>query len=187
VSEVTCEVFPNCVFAAGSHSRAMQRGIMSTTTFTAEEQHAIEAKGFVLRMACLPAATLGLCCLAWSWPAETWLVRTFWTFFTAYFLFCWTSCFHETAHQTLTRWRWIDMAIGRILGTAMFVPYTVYRESHIRHHAYVNRPNDWELWPYSDPHCSRTFRRVFVFLDIWFGLSWLHSFTAASSFTGIHR
>ena len=165
----------------------MQRGIMSTTTFTAEEQHAIEAKGFVLRMACLPAATLGLCCLAWSWPAETWLVRTFWTFFTAYFLFCWTSCFHETAHQTLTRWRWIDMAIGRILGTAMFVPYTVYRESHIRHHAYVNRPNDWELWPYSDPHCSRTFRRVFVFLDIWFGLSWLHSFTAASSFTGIHR
>jgi fatty acid desaturase len=96
-------------------------------------------------------------------------VRVVWTCFTAYFLFCWTSCFHETAHQTLTRWRWLDIALGRILGTLMYVPYTVYRESHVRHHAYVNRPNDWELWPYSNPTCSKEFRRVFVFFDVLFG------------------
>jgi fatty acid desaturase len=142
---------------------------MSTTAFTAEEQEAIEKMGFVLRMACLPAAVIGLYSLARPWPAEPWIVRAFWTLFTAYFLFCWTSCFHETAHQTLTRWRWLDIVIGRILGTVMFVPYTAYRESHIRHHAYVNRPNDWELWPYSDPRSSMTFRRMFVFVDILFG------------------
>jgi fatty acid desaturase len=51
----------------------------------------------------------------------------------------------------------------------MYVPYTVYRESHIRHHSRLNRPDDWELWPYSNPRRSRTFRRVFVFFDIVLG------------------
>jgi fatty acid desaturase len=142
---------------------------VSTTSFTAEEQQAIIEKGFLLRMVCLPAGSIGLYFLASPWPVDTWSSRALWTIFTAYALFCWTSCFHETAHQTLTRWRWLDSMLGRILGTAMYVPYTVYRESHVRHHAYVNRPNDWELWPYSDPHCSLAFRRVFVFFDIWFG------------------
>jgi fatty acid desaturase len=142
---------------------------MSITNFTHEEQQAIEDKGFVGRMVCLPAAVTGLLALAFHWPFEHWAVHLFFTLYTAFFLFCWTSCFHETAHQTLTRWRWLDIAIGRILGTFIYVPYTVYRESHIRHHAYVNRPTDWELWPYSDPKCSLTFRRVFVFFDIFFG------------------
>ena len=142
---------------------------MSTTNFTHEEQQAIEEKGFVARMLCLPAAVLGFYALIFNWPIDHWAVKVFFTGFTSYFLFCWTSCFHETAHQTLTRWRWLDVAIGRILGTLMYVPYTCYRESHIRHHAYLNRPNDWELWPYSDPKCSLTFRRWFVFADIFFG------------------
>lgn len=142
---------------------------MSATQFTADEQEQIEEKGFLLRMVCLPATVVGIYFLARPWPADTWLVNVPCTILTSYFLFCWTSCLHETAHQTLTRWRWLDIALGRILGTAMFVPYTVYREAHVRHHAYVNRPNDWELWPYSNPNCSRSFRRVFVFLDIVFG------------------
>ena len=142
---------------------------MSTTAFTVDEQESIEQKGFVLRMVCLPAAAVGLYFLAVPWPADTWVDRIFWTSFTAYFLFCWTSCFHETAHQTLTRWRWMDISLGRVLGTLMLVPYTVYREAHIRHHAYVNRPYDWELWPYSNPGCSKGFRRGFVVFDIVFG------------------
>ena len=153
------------------HNAEHQAGTytVSTTTFTADEQQAIVDKGFLLRMACLPAAAVGLYSLAWPWPADNWAVRVVWTCYTAYFLFCWTSCFHETAHQTLTKWRWLDITIGRFLGTVMYVPYTVYREAHVRHHAYVNRPNDWELWPYSHPNCSRAFRRVFAFLDVWFG------------------
>jgi fatty acid desaturase len=142
---------------------------MSTTVFTSDEQHAIEEKGFVLRMACLPAAVIGLYMLSQPWATGGIIERCAWTAYTAYCLFCWTSCFHETAHQTLTRWRWVDVALGRILGTVMYVPYTVYRETHIRHHAYVNRPNDWELWPYCDPNCSRTFRRVFVYFDVILG------------------
>jgi fatty acid desaturase len=60
--------------------------------------------------------------------------------------------------------------VGRVLGTAILVPYTVYRESHITHHAYLNTPSDWELWPYNDPLCSRRFRRVFAWGDLFFGV-----------------
>ncbi len=56
--------------------------------------------------------------------------------------------------------------IGRILGTSIGIPYTVYREIHLRHHAYLNTPLDWELWPYSDPHASLRFRRCFVWFDM---------------------
>lgn len=52
----------------------------------------------------------------------------------------------------------------------MFVPFHVYRESHIRHHAYLNKSTDWELWPYSDPHASLWFRRIFCWLEIPFGI-----------------
>lgn len=52
----------------------------------------------------------------------------------------------------------------------MFVPYHCYRESHIRHHAYLNKSTDWELWPYSDPNASLWFRRLFCWFEIPFGI-----------------
>jgi len=51
----------------------------------------------------------------------------------------------------------------------MFVPYTAYRETHIRHHAYLNKPNDWELWPYSSPQAPLWFRRLYVWFDLFVG------------------
>ena len=33
-----------------------------------------------------------------------------------------------------------------------------------------NRPDDWELWPYSDPNASQTFRRVFAWGDLLLGV-----------------
>ena len=34
---------------------------------------------------------------------------------------------------------------------------------------YLNRPDDWELWPYSDPAASRPFRIVFAWCDLLLG------------------
>src|SRR5262249_9270548 len=48
----------------------------------------------------------------------------------------------------------------------ILVPYGCYRESHIRHHAYLNKPCDWELWPYASPQCSLAFRRAFAWFDL---------------------
>lgn len=58
-----------------------------------------------------------------------------------------------------------------MLGTLMFTPYSAYREVHIRHHAYLNTPRDWELWPYSDPNASLGFRRAFVWFDLLLGVA----------------
>jgi fatty acid desaturase len=113
---------------------------------------------------------LGIHSLRRGWPADSGIVVALFTVWTAYALFCWTSCFHECTHQTLTGRSWFDVCLGRVLGTIMLTPYTVYRESHIRHHAYLNKPQDWELWPYADPDCSSGFRRLFVWLDLGCGV-----------------
>lgn len=108
--------------------------------------------------------------LAAGFPSTHPAVRTILVLLGGYFLFNLTSLFHETAHQTVPAFsRSANVVIGRIIGVVLLVPYTVYRESHIRHHAYLNRPNDWELWPYSDPAASLTFRRIFVWIDLVFG------------------
>lgn len=87
-----------------------------------------------------------------------------------YLIFCWTSAFHETIHQTLSSHNGFNRHLGRVIGTVVLLPYTAYRETHIRHHAYLNRPNDWELWPYSSPKCSLWFRRLFIWFDLLLGL-----------------
>ena len=142
---------------------------MSVTTFTEEELEALEDKWTLPRFVFFPGGLLGLWCLGIQWPNDHWAWQVFWTLFTSFNLLCWTSCFHETVHQTLNGSRLFSIWLGRFLGTAMLVPYSVYRESHIRHHAYLNKPSDWELWPYCDPNASKAFRRVFVWIDLVFG------------------
>lgn len=142
---------------------------MSVTVLTAEEIESLEDKWVIPRFAFFPGGLIGMAALAFNWPNGHWGWTTAWTLMTAYCFFCWTSCFHEAAHQTITKGRGFSIWLGRFIGVMMWVPYTVYRESHIRHHAYLNKPSDWELWPYSDPTTSRTFRRVFAWFDLLFG------------------
>lgn len=117
-----------------------------------------------------PVAAVAIGALALSWPSDHWAVYLTWTAIASYGLFCWTSCFHETVHQTLCGSKTFSIWLGRFLGTMMFVPYNAYRESHIRHHAYLNKSTDWELWPYSDPNTSVWFRRIFCWMEIPFGI-----------------
>lgn len=139
------------------------------TSVSSVPESAVRPAGLLIRQFAVLLPFLGVFGLAFGWPSSHWAVRIAWVLWTSYFLFCWTSVFHEVAHQTLPRPKWFNILMGRIIGTVLLTPYNVYRESHIRHHAYLNRPNDWELWPYSDPHCSLGFRRMFVWLDLVFG------------------
>jgi fatty acid desaturase len=143
---------------------------MSITQFTSEESAAIARRRTSLRFLFFPFQIASMVLIAYPWPVDNWAVRAFWILVTSYFMFCWTSCFHETAHQTLFQSQRLSMWLGRVLGWLMFVPYTAYRETHIRHHAYLNKPNDWELWPYADPNSPRWFRHVFVWFDLLAGV-----------------
>lgn len=113
-----------------------------------------------------PVALLAILALAFPWPSGHWAVKLGWTMIASYGLFCWTSCFHEAVHQTLCGSKTFSIYLGKFLGTMMFVPYHSYRESHIRHHAYLNKSTDWELWPYSDPQAALWFRRLYCWLEI---------------------
>lgn len=140
------------------------------TEFTEAEKQAIANRRTLTRFLFFPFQVLAMWWIAFPWPYEAWYVTAFWILVTSYFMFCWTSCFHECAHQTLFRSQRLSILLGRILGTLMLVSYTAYRESHIRHHAYLNKPSDWELWPYSDPEASLAFRRAFVWFDLFVGI-----------------
>lgn len=143
---------------------------MSQTEFTEAELQDLEHEVTIPLYVLFPLGILGLYSLANPWPVNTLPVYLGWLAVTTFIFFCYTSCFHETAHQTLSNSRLLSVIVGRTLGTLIFTPYTVYRESHIRHHAYLNKPTDFELWPYSDPDTSVNFRRLFVWFDLLFGI-----------------
>ncbi|APZ95613.1 fatty acid desaturase family protein [Fuerstiella marisgermanici] len=143
---------------------------MSVTQFTENELSDLEDEVTLPLYVLLPLGVVGLYSLAFPWPVNTLPVYLGWLTFTTFIFFCYTSCFHETAHQTLSQSAKLSVIVGRVLGTLMFTPYSVYRESHIRHHAYLNKPTDFELWPYSDPKSPVWFRRAFVWFDLAFGI-----------------
>ena len=91
--------------------------------------------------------------------------------FLSYCWFCVAGSFHESVHQTLFQHPALNLWYGRVIGTLLGIPYTAYRESHRWHHAYLNTPRDFELWPYSDPRRSLWFRRIFVMCDVLFGVA----------------
>ena len=60
------------------------------------------------------------------------------------FVFC---AFHETAHRTAFRSRWLNEAIGTLAGLLTFWPYRNYRVYHWEHHRYTqDRDRDPELY-----------------------------------------
>lgn len=113
------------------------------------------------RLFILLVPTVALIALCWH-GTSIWLEGAI-TAWTTYFFLCGTSQFHEFTHrhESLRCRNW-----ARVIGTLILTPATAYRETHIRHHAYLNRPVDWELWPYSDPTKSRRFRRIFAWIDL---------------------
>jgi fatty acid desaturase len=60
------------------------------------------------------------------------------------FVFC---AFHETAHRTAFKTRWLNTAVGTLAGLLTFWPYRNYRVYHWEHHRYTQDPaRDPELY-----------------------------------------
>src|SRR5262245_40694154 len=60
------------------------------------------------------------------------------------FVFC---AFHEMAHRTAFRTRWLNTAVGTLAGLLIFWPYRNYRVFHWEHHRYTqDRERDPELY-----------------------------------------
>ena len=140
---------------------------MSDTVFTHEEQLAIHQPRIWPRLLAFPIlAVVGQTAFCAGVSGESWPIQLSWVVVLSYCWFCIAGVFHELSHQTLPIPRRASVWLGRIIGTVLGLPYSVYRAVHIRHHAYLNTPLDWELWPYCDPRRGLWFRRMFVCFDI---------------------
>ena len=102
--------------------------------------------------------------MGWFEPTD-WLSSGLWIAVLSYCWFCIGGISHELIHDNLNLGR-TGVWIGRAVGILLLIPQSVYREVHMRHHAYLNTPLDWEMWPYTAPSCSLAFRRMFVVFDV---------------------
>ena len=143
---------------------------MSETVFTQDEQHAMRQCRIWPRLLCFPVLALGghAAFLAGAF-GETWQAQCLGIVVLSYCWFCIGGVLHELSHQTLPISRSASVWLGQIIGTVLGQPYSVFRAIHIRHHAYLNTPLDWELWPYCDPRRGLWFRRGFVWFEIFCG------------------
>lgn len=140
---------------------------MSKTEFTLDEFTALGEGTLWPRFLLFPAVALvGYVALIQGWGGNSLPMQWTWCLMTGYCWFCVAGSFHESVHQTLGKNRPANIWFGRIVGTLLVIPYTAYRETHIRHHAYMNTADDFELWPYSKPGKSLAFRRAFVLFDL---------------------
>ncbi len=98
------------------------------------------------------------------------LTQCVWVIVLTYCMFCVGGSFHEAAHDTLFRNPTPNRIVGRAIGVVIGIPFTVYKETHRQHHACLNTPGDYELWPYCDPATSLGFRRLFVWIDLSLGV-----------------
>lgn len=140
---------------------------MSDTVFTHDEQHSIRQPRIWPRLLAFPIlAVVGQTAFFAGVSEDSWPVQLSWVAVLSYCWFCIAGVSHELIHQTLPIPRRLCVWLGRVIGTMLGTPYSVYRAIHVTHHAYLNTPLDWELWPYSDPRRGLWFRRLFVWFDI---------------------
>ena len=109
----------------------------------------------------------------WAWYAGYWPAA----------VVCWLVCahlahqkivaFHEASHGTLNPRFLMNEFQGIMLGTAVFIPLSVYRAVHTQHHSRISTEKDLEFWPFVDTSVSLWHRRLAAFSELTFGI--IHS------------
>lgn len=106
----------------------------------------------------------------WSWYAGLWPVTVVAWLVGGFFGLTKPLTFHDFAHKTMFKENWKNEVGGTATGTLIMVPLTAYRVAHRRHHAHLATEKDPELWPFTSPKYSRTFRLFSAFAETVFGM-----------------
>lgn len=78
--------------------------------------------------------------------------------------------FHEAAHGILAPDRWVNEAVGVLIGVLGFTSLSLFRAVHRLHHVYLATERDEELWPFVVPSTPRWLRRLAAVLELSVGL-----------------
>lgn len=112
------------------------------------------------------SALFGHALLVLCWSELSGVARFLSVLGCSYAWYCVGGCFHECVHLSLSSSRRFNVWLGRYCGMITVIPFTLFRATHLTHHASMSTPRDYELWPYCDPKYSRRFRSTFAVLDL---------------------
>jgi fatty acid desaturase len=113
-----------------------------------EDLHALMARSdgpALRRAACHLGVLVATGALLWRLRATAWALPLLVAHgYVLAFVFC---AFHETAHRTAFRTRWLNTAVGTLAGLLTFWPYRNYRVYHWEHHRFTqDQARDPELY-----------------------------------------
>jgi fatty acid desaturase len=113
-----------------------------------EDLHALMARSggpALRRAACQLGVLVATGALLWRLRATAWALPLLVAHgYVLAFVFC---AFHETAHRTAFRTRWLNTAVGTLAGLLTFWPYRNYRVYHWEHHRFTqDQARDPELY-----------------------------------------
>src|ERR1043165_1363161 len=114
-------------------------------------------------------ATLALCVGAGVAYSHCWPLLLILLPAQSVFVFVFILSFHDASHGRIHPSHRVNEALGHVMGTVIFVPLSVYRYAHARHHAQLGRPGDPELWPFNTPGVPRLWRVLAAWVEIIFG------------------
>ncbi len=119
---------------------------------------------FVLAAFYLTLGVTAFCLyLGWWWPLVPLVLLS------SHLMHAMLIAFHEAAHGSLRKSKWLNDFDGVLVGTVSITPFTLYRALHQKHHVNLASERDVELWPFVDPRQPLWWRRMAAFLELNFG------------------
>jgi len=101
---------------------------------------------------------------------EWWVASVILMLFLSHLMHALLIAFHEASHGYLRKHKWANEIDGILVGILSYIPFTLYRALHQKHHMHLATEKDVELWPFVETDCPRWKRRFVAFLELNFGL-----------------
>ena len=115
-----------------SHNARLRAGELKALAVRSDTKALAQLAGHLGVLACTGA-------FVWMLRESLWVIPALVAHgYVLSFLFC---PFHETAHATAFRSRWLNQAVGHFAGFTMLLPFGYYRRFHWDHHRYTQDPD----------------------------------------------
>jgi len=140
--------------------------IMATTVEPApalHDEHSIQSGNFQTLVFLVALAEIAI--WATVWAGWLWLTVPL-VLVTAHLMHGLLIGFHEASHGLLRTNRRFNEFDGVLLGIFGFLPFSLYRVVHQRHHMFLSTEKDTELWPFVLTRVPRWARRLAAFLEL---------------------
>jgi len=97
---------------------------------------------------------------------EWWVAAVILSLFLSHLVHALLIAFHEASHGFLRKHKWANEIDGVLVGILCYIPFTLYRALHQKHHLHLATEKDLELWPFVLTDCPRWKRCLAAFIEL---------------------